>query len=199
MHKALSAAICNQTRVIRNYGQRPDGVTIVSWFSGQNLVWNATVFDTFAPPKCTCILSCGFNSSEKKKLRPGFHMFLHICYWVFGKYAMDFLGKLSHWLTHITQEDPVPTCFKDRMVVIQQGNVLSMFWKQWIHLCYYFSVKGFQDFFTILFLKVVQVLNQHFVKLLFKWLQLKFFKSCASTTCSSTCPRCLIQLEWNKE
>lgn len=50
MHKALSAAICNQTRVIRNYGQRPDGVTIVSWFSGQNLVWNATVFDTFAPP-----------------------------------------------------------------------------------------------------------------------------------------------------
>lgn len=84
MHKALSAAICNQTRVIRNYGQRPDGVTIVSWFSGRNLVWNATVFDTFAPPYMYMHIKLWVQQQRKEKIKtwvPHVFTYLLLSFW----------------------------------------------------------------------------------------------------------------------
>ena len=53
IHRALATAnVPSQLEpvgVSRTDGKRPDGITSVPWKSGQHLIWDATVTDTFAP------------------------------------------------------------------------------------------------------------------------------------------------------
>src|SRR6218665_2667657 len=49
LSKAGIPSIKEPPGLIRTDGRRPDGLTMILWRAGRNLVWDATVVDTLAP------------------------------------------------------------------------------------------------------------------------------------------------------
>ena len=114
-------AACNIPAVLDPQGlsrldsKRPDGLTIVPWEKGRSLVWDVTVWDTFAPTYLPLSSSAsGLVADRAADKKRSIHRDLassHIVVsvalessGVLGRDALDFLTNIARWSKSVTKD-----------------------------------------------------------------------------------------------
>ena len=142
IHRALATAeVPSQLEpygISRSDGKRPDGITTVPWKSGQHLVWDATVTDTFAPSYLhLATREAGLVAAaaeERKRIKysnlSASHIFTPVAVetsGVLGPISVHFLKELGHRLTRVTGEvEATARLFQRVAVAVQMGNAASI-------------------------------------------------------------------------
>ncbi len=124
-----------EPQIFRDSGKRADGVTLVPWYKGKMLVWDATIRDTLAPSYIhSSSLRTGSvaqrGATEKcndyKKIIEDNYIFLPFACETLGPWcaeASNFVGKLGHLLKISTGEPRSKQYLTQRIsIAIQRTN-----------------------------------------------------------------------------
>ena len=142
VHRALTTAHIpsrlEPAGICRSDGKRPDGVTIVPWKTGKNLVWDATCPDTFAPSYLAIAATEAGNvaaaaESRKKNKYSNLdrsYSFVPVAIettGVFGPDTTSFLNELGQRFRQVTGDDNSHRYLIQRLsVAVQRGNAASV-------------------------------------------------------------------------
>lgn len=124
-----------EPQIFRDSGKRADGVTLVPWYNGKMLVWDATIRDTLAPSYMhSSSLRTGNvarrGATEKindyKKIVEDNYIFLPFACETLGPWceeALDFIRKLGNLLKMSTGEPRSEQYLRQRIsLAIQRTN-----------------------------------------------------------------------------
>ena len=126
------------TGLSRSDGKRPDGMTIVPWYSGKLLVWDATCSDTFAPSNLSKAVSrSGAVADHAETLKSAKYSHLDSAYMfvpvavetsgAFGSKAHSFIRELGRRLKSATEELKSYQYLTQRLsVAVQRGNAAAV-------------------------------------------------------------------------
>ena len=114
--------------------KRPDGATLVPWKSGQSLLWDATVSDTFAASylaQTSKSAGSAAKQGETKKLRKYQSLLNQYCFvpiametgGIYGKDGLRFVKEIGRRITLNTGEERATSFLLQRLsIAIQRGN-----------------------------------------------------------------------------
>lgn len=161
IHKALQSSNIPARReppgMFRDDGKRVDGVTLIPWSKGQNLVWDATCSDTMAPsylhlscngPGKVAKKAANVKLNKYKKLLDQNYIILPFAVETLGPWcdeAIQFIDTLGNLIQEQTCEFKAKTYLKQRIgMTIQRTNaarVMGTFGE---------DIKGMEKIFYIL-------------------------------------------------
>jgi len=134
LHRATIPATKEPAGLSRTDGKRPDGLTLIPWQSGKNLIWDVTVADTLAASHLatTSKLMGGaaHAASEKKDAKYSSlainYIFVPIACETLGPIgskALAFLGELGRRITAVSGDPRESSFLFQRIsVAIQRFN-----------------------------------------------------------------------------
>ena len=120
----------------RSDGKRPDGLTLVPWQSGRNLIWDVTVADTLAASHLSTTSRLGGGAAEsagdKKDAKytdlTKTYTFMPIAFETLGPIsakALSFLGDLGRRMAAVTGDPREGAFLMQRLsVAIQRFNCI---------------------------------------------------------------------------
>ena len=135
--RALKCADVPSTKepagLLRGYGKRPDGLTLVSWQSGHSLTWDVTVVDTLASSymPTTSVTPCGVEEAAAKWKRTKYaeiiqsHIFVPIAIETLGPINMNdqcFLDSLGERLSPVSG-DPRETFYTKDYLYLSKFSI----------------------------------------------------------------------------
>ena len=118
----------------RSDGKRPDGMTLIPWQAGKNLIWDVTVADTLCASYLTITSqqpgSAAENASNRKEAKYSelarTHIFIPVAFETLGSIgtkASDFLSDLGRRISSVTGDPRESTYLFQRIsVAIQRFN-----------------------------------------------------------------------------
>jgi len=124
--------------MLRSDGKRPDGLTLVPWQAGRNMVWDVTVIDTLAasylPSTSTTAGSAAEIAASRKEVKyaelSATHIFVPIAFETLGPIGaktLGFLRELGRRLTRVTNDPCEPAFLFQRLsVAIQRFNAVCV-------------------------------------------------------------------------
>lgn len=139
IHKGLATASVPAKReppgMFRDDGKRVDGVTLIPWSKGQNLVWDATCSDTLAPshlhlscvaPGKVAMKAANLKINKYKKLLEQNYIILPFAVETLGPWcseAIKFVDILGNLIKERTSEPKSKIFFKQRIgISLQRTN-----------------------------------------------------------------------------
>jgi hypothetical protein len=143
IHKALQSANIPSMReppgMFRDDGKRVDGVTLIPWSKGQNMVWDATCSDTVAPSYLQLSRSAPGKVANKaakvklnkyKQLLDQNYIILPFAVETLGPWcaeAIKFIDVLGNLIQERTGESKAKVYLKQRIgITIQRSNAASV-------------------------------------------------------------------------
>lgn len=125
--------------LFRNDGKRPDGLTLVPWFRGQHLVWDATCWDTLADShvnisskeaRRTAELASRSKHSKYSELKSNNYIFNAFAVETLGSWsteAIQLINKIGPILNSVTGDHRSHGYLIQRIsLAIQRANASSM-------------------------------------------------------------------------
>ena len=135
---AGAPAILEPPGIVRSDGKRPDGVTLIPWRLGRQLVWDFTCKDTLAPSHVTMSASGpGKVATEGERAKNAKYQELSQSY-LFTPVCVETLGAWGPSATSLVKElgariqattgEPRSTCFLTQAIsmAVQRGNIISI-------------------------------------------------------------------------
>jgi len=138
LKQAGIANVLEPSHLLRSDNKRPDGVTILPWANGKNLVWDFSCRDSYAASYRSRALRApgevaAFGEYQKSvtyaelESQYNFVPFIVETSGVWGKAAVEFTKRLSELLWRHTGDKRSGDHFKERISLeIQRGNVRSV-------------------------------------------------------------------------
>ena len=99
--QAKIPAINEPSNLSRSDGKRPDGLTLTTWKSGRNLIWDVTVADTLCQSyvnQCSKLAGAAADLREDKKNSKYKELAENYCFVPVGIETLGALGTESHKL-----------------------------------------------------------------------------------------------------
>jgi hypothetical protein len=134
--RAGVASVKEPVGLSRSDGKRPDGLTLVPWQSGRNVIWDVTVTDTLAtsylPSTATTAGSAAEMAATRKESKYAelsvTHTFIPIAMETLGPVsnkALTFLRELGRRLTRVTEDSRETSFLFQRLsIAIQRFNAV---------------------------------------------------------------------------
>ena len=143
IHKALQSSNTPSMReppgMFRDDGKRVDGMTLIPWSKGQNLVWDATCSDTLVPsylhlssnaPGKVARKAANVKLNKYKKLLDQNYIIVPFAVETLGPWcaeAIEFIEKLGNLIQERTGEGRAKIYLKQRIsIAIQRSNAASV-------------------------------------------------------------------------